>query len=185
MGPRPVSRTFEDTLSRTRCTTCGKGLAFDDWSSGNSRCTSCAHEPGAFGPAATFVRGPSPASARSEVAASSAAYERLLENVPDALIDELVAALELEAARTPVIGASSAVQEVLQEIGFGRSAKEMQWAAWGFAGGFAVNVVLAKYAQMASGASMSAFIVPMLVGGAVAGLTCAAIGWGVAKLRDR
>ena len=74
---------------------------------------------------------------------------------------------------------------MLQEIGFGRSAKEMQWAAWGFAGGFAVNVVLAKYAQMASGASMSAFLVPMLVGGAVAGLTCVAIGWGVAKLRDR
>ena len=142
--------------------------------------------PAASGPAATFVRGPSPAaSTRSQVAESAEAYERLLQNVPDELIDELVAALEAEAARTPIIGAPNAVQELLQEIGFGKSAREMQWAAWGFAGGFAVNVLLAKYAQMASSASMSAFIVPMLVGGGLAGTTCAAIGWGLAKLRDR
>ena len=74
---------------------------------------------------------------------------------------------------------------MLREIGFGKSAREVQWAAWGFAGGFAVNVVLAKYAQMASGASMAAFVIPMLAGGAIAGITCAAIGWGFAKLRDR
>lgn len=186
MEPRPVSRTFEDTLSRTRCAGCGKGLAFDDWSAGSSRCANCLRIPAASGPAATFVRGPSRASAsRSQAVESAEAYERLLANVPDELIDELVAALEAEAARTPVIGAPNPVQEVLQEIGFGRSAREMQWAAWGFAGGFAVNVALAKYAQMASGASMSAFLVPMLVGGGIAGITCAAIGWGFAKLRDR
>ena len=181
-----MSRTFEDTLSRTRCAGCGKGLAFDDWSTGSSRCATCLHIPAPSGPAATFVRGPSSAStAKSQAVESAEAYERLLANVPDELIDELVAALEAEAARTPVIGAPNPVQEVLQEIGFGRSAREMQWAAWGFAGGFAVNVALAKYAQMASGASMSAFLVPMLVGGGIAGITCAAIGWGFAKLRDR
>lgn len=181
-----MSSTFEDTLTRTRCASCGKGLAFDEWSSGNNRCTSCARVPTPSGPAATFIRGRSPASvARSQAAASAEAYERLLQNVPDELIDELVAALEAEAARTPVSGAPNPVQEVLREIGFGRSAREMQWAAWGFAAGFAVNVALAKYAQMASGASMSAFVVPMLAGGGIAGVTCAAIGWGFAKLRDR
>lgn len=116
------------------------------------------------------------------MAASADAYERMLENVPDALIDELVAALEAEAAKD---APKSPVHEVLDEIGFGRSAAETHWAAWGFAGGFAVNVALAKYAQMASGGSMAEFLAPMLLGGVVAGLTCAAIGWGLARLRVR
>ena len=181
-----MSRTFEDTLSRTRCAGCGKGLGFEDWSAGSSRCASCVGIPGASGPAATFARSSPPARAtRGNTPPSAETYERLLDSVPDELIDELVAALEAEAARTPQIGAPNPVQEVLQEIGFGRSAREMQWASWGFAIGFAVNVALAKYAQMASDASMSAFLAPMLAGGGIAGLTCAAIGWGFAKLRER
>lgn len=180
-----MSRTFEETVSRTRCAGCGKGLGFDDWSSGSSRCASCARAPAGSGPAATFVRTQSPAAARPAAAPSAEAYERLLESVPDELIDELVAALEAEAARTPRTDTPNPVQEMLQEIGFGRSAREMQWAAWGFALGFAANVAMAKYAQMASGASMATFVVPMLAGGAIAGATCAAIGWGFAKLRDR
>lgn len=32
---------------------------------------------------------------------------------------------------------------------------------------------------------MSQFMAPLLIGGVVAGITCAAIGWGLARLRDR
>lgn len=180
-----MSRVAEESLSRTRCNGCGKGLGFDEWSSGFDRCASCQRFPGASGPAATYVRGPGAGAAtRSQVAASAQAYGGLIDEVPDALIDELVAALEAEAQRRPAIGASP-VQDVLRETGFGRSAMEMHWAAWGFAGGFATNVALAKYAQMTSGASMGEFIGPMLLGGLVAGFTCAAIGWGLARLRER
>jgi hypothetical protein len=145
-------------------------------------------------PAATFVRGPQPAPratrARQQVAEEAAAYERLLDELPDELVDEIVAALEAEAARgdgpapTPA-PAQGAFQEVMQEIGFGRTPREWQWAAWGFAGGFAANVLLAKYAQMQTQSPMSQFVAPLLVGGLVAGVTCAAIGWGLARLRDR
>jgi hypothetical protein len=38
---------------------------------------------------------------------------------------------------------------------------------------------------MTSGGSMSEFAGPMLLGGVLAGLTCAAIGWGIARLRER
>ncbi|MEO8538610.1 MAG: hypothetical protein ABI577_02640, partial [bacterium] len=109
-------------------------------------------------------------------------YERMLDAVPDELIDELVAALEAEAARLPAT--KSPVREVFDEIGIGRSARERHWASWGFAGGFAANVAIAKYAQMATGAPFSQFIVPLLIGGVVAGLCCSAIGWGAAKLRE-
>lgn len=180
-----MSRVAEESISRARCNGCGKGLGFDEWSSGFDRCGSCNRFPGAASPAATYVRGPvAGVATRSQVAGSAQAYNRLIDNVPDALIDELVAALEAEAQRRPASGASP-VQDVLREIGFGRSATELQWAAWGFSGGFAANVALAKYAQMTSGASMGEFIGPMLLGGLVAGFTCAAIGWGLARLRER
>ena len=58
-------------------------------------------------------------------------------------------------------------------------------AAWGFAAGFAANVLVAKYAQMESASPMGQFIGPLLIGGLLAGATCAAIGWGFAKLRER
>ena len=110
-------------------------------------------------------------------------YEEMLDNLPDELIDELVAALEEEAARLPASPANP-VRGVLDELGIGRSMRERQWAAWGFAAGFGANVAIAKYAQMASGASMSEFVGPLMIGGVVAGVCCAAIGWGLAKLRE-
>lgn len=113
--------------------------------------------------------------------------ERMLDEIPEELIDELVAALEAEALRmgprqtTP----ASPLREVLDEFGVGRSPHEVAWTAWGFAIGFGGNVALAKYAQMSSGASFTSFIVPLFIGGVVAGAACAAIGWGLARLRDR
>jgi hypothetical protein len=171
-----------DTFVRTRCSSCLKVLSFEDFSAGGDQCRSCAPRPST----AEFVRGPRirRKNARNlEMAPRADDYERMLDGLPDALIDELVAALEAEAARLPDL-APNPVRGVLQELGVGRSAREKQWAAWGFAGGFAANVALAKYAQMASSSPMSDFIGPMLVGGGIAGVCCAAIGWGLAKLRE-
>ena len=173
-----------DTFVRTRCSSCARVLSFDDFSAGGDRCRACAGAPHA----AEFVRGPRIRRTNARNLARGRAeteddYERLLDGVPDELIDELVAALEAEAARLPASPANP-VRGVLDELGVGRSPRELQWAAWGFAGGFGANVVLAKYAQMSSSAPMSDFIGPLLIGGVVAGLCCAAIGWGLAKLRD-
>ena len=71
------------------------------------------------------------------------------------------------------------------DIGFGQASNELPWAIWGFAAGFTANVVVAKYAQMSSGATLGEFIPAFLFGGIVAGAACAGIGWGLAKLRDR
>jgi hypothetical protein len=176
----------EETLSRTRCRTCGRALSFDEWTSNGGHCDACAPVIGGYGPAATYVRGPARQAPRRELADESAAYERLLDELPDELVDELVAALEAEAERLAQEQAQpTLVRGVIEELGLGRSPREGQWAAWGFAGGFAANVMLAKYAQMESSAAMSQFIAPMLIGGVIAGLACAAIGWGAAKLKDR
>lgn len=173
-----------ETVARTRCASCGNGLPYEAWSRGRATCAACSSRHEA--PAAVYVRGPKPAGAQRQAAtgADAAAYERLLDEMPDELVDELVAALEAELARverkeTP----KTAVHEVLEDLGFNRSQGEFQWAAWGFAAGFAANVGLAKYAQMASGGSMAEFVAPMLIGGLVAGATCAAIAWGLAKLK--
>jgi hypothetical protein len=115
----------------------------------------------------------------------------MVDEIPDELIDELLAALEAEAGARQRTDAAAPTAEdtllhgVLDEIGIGRSPNQLPWTLWGFAGGFALNVVLAKYAQMTSGGSMSEFAGPMLLGGVLAGLTCAAIGWGIARLRER
>ena len=171
-----------DTFVRTRCSSCLKVLSFDDFSGGGDRCGSCA------GVTSTteFVRGPRIRRTNARNLPRQHEdddYERLLDHIPDELIDELVAALEAEAATLPPSPANP-VRGVLDELGLGRSAREKQWAAWGFAGGFAANVALAKYAQIASSAPMSDFIGPLLIGGVVAGLCCAAIGWGLARLRE-
>lgn len=182
---------MEETLARARCSDCGKGLKFEEWSKGGERCASCSRAARSGGPAAAFVRGPSrPAPAatpRAQIEAEYAAYERMLDEIPDELVDELVAALESEAERRQEAKSTpqEAFREVIEEIGFGRSPRELQWAAWGFAAGFALNVALAKYAQMTSGAAMSGFLAPLLLGGLVAGGACAAIGWGLARLRER
>ncbi len=179
-----------ETVARPRCVSCGRGLAYDAWSRGADTCEACARLARVSGPAATYVRGPAPARVPAPPPPStdpSAAYERILDQMPDELVDELVAALEAEVEKLEREKASpkSPVQDVLEEMGFGRSPRDWQWAAWGFAGGFAANVLLAKYAQMASGGSMSEFAGPLLIGGMVAGTTCAAIGWGFARLRTR
>lgn len=172
-----------DTFVRTRCSACGKVLSFEDFSAGGNSCLACVSRPTAESP--EFVRGPRVhrRNARNLPEHSKQSYEQFLDEIPDELIDELVAALEAEARKTP-LSPTSPMREVFDEIGIGRSPREVQWAAWGFAAGFGANVAIAKYAQMASGAAMGQFIGPLLVGGVVAGLCCAAIGWGLAKLRE-
>lgn len=164
-------------------------MPYEAWSRGAVRCDTCARMPKMDGPAATYVRGPmaSRAPAAPPRANDAVAYERILDEMPDELVDELVAALEAEVARMEAEKNAPAnpVQEVLRDLGFNRSPREWQWAAWGFAAGFGVNVLLAKYAQMASGGSMAEFAGPLLLGGMVAGLTSGTIGWGLAKLRER
>lgn len=164
-------------------------MPYEAWSRGAVRCDTCARMPKMDGPAATYVRGPmaSRAPAAPTRANDAAGYERILDEMPDELVDELVAVLEAEVERMEAEknAPASAVQEVLRDIGFNRSPREWQWAAWGFAAGFGLNVMLAKYAQMASGGSMAEFAGPLLLGGMVAGLTSGTIGWGLAKLRER
>lgn len=175
-----------ETLARTRCRACGNGLPYDAWSRGESTCAACSQR-GSEQPAAVYVRGPAaparrvPATREPDVED----YERLLDEMPDELVDELVAALEAEMARVERADVPrGAVHEVLTELGIGRGEGEWQWAAWGFAAGFAANVALAKYAQMSSGGAMGDFAAPLLIGGMVAGATCAAIAWGLARLRS-
>jgi hypothetical protein len=182
-----------ETFTRARCVSCGKGLPYEAWSHGQSACDNCLRLTRLAGPAATYVRGPAasraPAAQRPRAPAAAdaaAAYERALDEMPDELVDELVAALEaemdrIEREKTP----EGPVHEVLRELGFNRSQRDGQWAAWGFAAGFAANVVLAKYTQIASGGSMAEFAGPLLIGGIVAGATCSAIGWGLARLRGQ
>lgn len=177
-----------DAFARSRCALCGRGLGFDEWSEGGGLCVRCADGDGGHGPAAAYTRSPAigtPAG-RAAVTQEYVAYERMLDELPDELVEELIAALEAEAAITPARAAAgtSQVRELLTDIGFGSHSREGLWAAWGFAAGFAANVAIAKYAQVASGAPISQFVAPLLVGGVVAGAACGAIGWGLAKLRE-
>lgn len=170
-----------DTFVRTRCASCEKVMTFEDFSAGGKRCLDCSRIVRRKS-SPQYVRGPQQRPGIS-YDPDVESYERMLDSVPDELIDELVAALEAEAARMPT-APRSAVREVLDEIGVGQTIRGRQWAAWGFAAGFAGNVAIAKYAQMATGAPFSQFVVPLLIGGVVAGLCCSAIGWGVARLRE-
>lgn len=161
-----------------RCEACGARLAFEAWSEGQRRCRLC--EDLSASPAATFVRGPVVPPGRI---VHRGRPKPPPDPLPDELLDELVAALEAEAAA----GAGEprgALQELLEELRPGSSARELQWSAWGFAGGFGANLLVAKYAQMTTGAPTSEILAPLLVGGLVAGFACAAIGWGLAKLRE-
>lgn len=175
-----------DTFVRTRCSTCGKVLSFEDFSAGGNSCLGCSKSNARA--TTDFVRGPrihrrNARNRPQDHRALDDLGEDAFDDIPEELINELVAALEAEAARRP-LPAGNPVREVFDEIGIGRSSLEKQWIAWGFAGGFVANVVIAKYAQMSTGAPMGQFIGPMLLGGCVAGLCCAAIGWGFAKLRE-
>jgi hypothetical protein len=176
-----------DSVSvRARCTGCGRGLPFEEWQRGATECRTCAAAPVVTRRASQQAEPPTP------LATDYRAYNQMVDEIPDELIDELLAALEAEAdTRRSAESAAAGPREdtllvgVLDEMGFGRSPTELPWTLWGFAIGFALNVCLAKYAQMASGGPMGQFLAPMMVGGLLAGITCAAIGWGIARLRER
>jgi hypothetical protein len=184
---------MDEVLTRARCANCGQMLAFDDWKRGVDRCMGCRARRGAATVDGGIVRrnrGQRPPA----YATDYREHQRLLDEVPDELIDELVAALERESSSRPGLRTSRApggsvippaLREIVDEIGIGRDPRELPWAAWGFAIGFGANVVLAKYVQMSTGASFSSFVMPLLIGGLVAGGACAGIGWGLAKLRER
>lgn len=112
----------------------------------------------------------------------------MVDEVPDDLMEELARALNEEAnSREPIAGTEDAslLRGLAQELGLGRSKGEFQYAFLGFAGGFALNVGLMKYVQMSSGATLDAVFAPMFLGGLMTGGTCAVIGWGIAKLKER
>jgi hypothetical protein len=160
-----------ETIPRARCRACGRALLFADWRRGVERCAECERAA---------------APARPAAASDYRQHQRMLDEIPEELIEELVASLEAEAAKLEEGAApapASPLREVLEEFGLGRDGSELSWTAWGFAFGFGLNVALAKYAQMSSGASFGSFVVPLLIGGVVAGFACGAIGWGLARLR--
>lgn len=161
------------TANHTRCTACRRPLPFADWTTGRPLCQSCSRP---LGDLVREIQAP-PRTPAEE----AAAYERILDTMPDALMDELIAALEAEAQKLDQL---NPVAGVLTELDLGRTPRERRWAAWGFAAGFALNIAIAKWAQVASAAPLSEFLAPMLIGGLVAGTTCAAIGWGLARLRS-
>ncbi len=140
--------------------------------------------------ARTATKAPSPAPG-SGIArqAGTRAYRQMVDETPDSLIDELTRALESEASARQQQPANDASDDlfrgVAREAGFGTTRVEFAWATWGFCAGFAANVLLMKYVQMSMGAPLGAVIAPMIFGGLLAGATCAAIGWGIAKLRER
>lgn len=184
---------------RARCVGCGRGLGFEEWSRGLDRCPYCSKVPnraraGARREPPPQTRGRVEAPPARRAAAAPAPgpvddYGALLDEIPEDLLDELVEMLESEVASRPALAQklvkpapATAVAEVIDEIGIGHSVREWWWAAWGFAGGFAINIFVAKYAQMTTGTTMADMLAPLLIGGVVAGSACAVIGWGLAKL---
>jgi hypothetical protein len=126
-----------------------------------------------------------PASPIPQASADYRVYQEMLDDVPEELIDELVAAIHEEArAREKRSATRSPVRDVLDEIGVGQSPRELPWAIWGFVAGFSGNLAIAKYAQMNTSAPLSDFLAPMLLGGLLAGATCSAIAWAVVRLRE-
>src|SRR5215212_6821062 len=110
-----------DTFGRTRCASCEKVLSFEDFSAGGTRCLACSKQRR---PAQEFVRGPRrPEPVIGGYAEDDAEYERMLDSIPEELVDELVAALEAESARRSG-GPASQVAEVFEELGIGRSQHE-------------------------------------------------------------
>lgn len=172
---------MDGAFSSARCLACGRGLAFEEWRAGLDRCRACRYRP----------RRPVAAPAEP----TPVAYVELVDDVSDELLAELVALLEEETGRrrdgvpapppAPPPPEPSLLARFLTDVFGTPSERETQWAAWGFALGFAGNVALAKAAQMASGAPVTEMVVPILLGGATAGGVCALIGWGLARLRDR
>lgn len=169
---------MERASVRARCASCGKGLSFADWSRGDDRCASCAPPPQPPGGPA-YVRGP-----RVDLRSEPSEFERILDQLPDELVQELVRALEAESGASRPPRPRLLMEDLVDELAHGRSPREVSWAVWGFVAGFGLNVVVAKTAQVSSGAPMSEFVLPLAIGGLVAGGTAAAIGWGLARLFD-
>lgn len=174
--------------SKTRCASCARALGFEDWSAGKGRCSRCL-DRGDFAPPGGRVhtRAPSPA-ALTPQPSGYRAYQRMVDQVPDELMEELARALdEEETIRKSITPGpdDSLFRGVAQELQLGRSRAEFQYAFLGFASGFAANVGLMKYVQMSSGATLDAVFAPMFLGGLMTGATCAVIGWGIAKLKER
>jgi hypothetical protein len=116
------------------------------------------------------------------------AYQRMVDDVPEDLMDELARALgeeAIERQQQTSDDGGSLLRGVAQDLQLGRTKAEFQWAFFGFTGGFVANVALMKYVQMASGATFDAVFAPMFLGGLMTGGTCAVIGWGIAKLKER
>jgi len=166
----------DEVAVRARCSSCSQPLGFSDWSRGVDQCPVCVASARDVRASAVFI---------PEASADYRSYEQLLDDVPEELVDELIAAIQEEArVREMRRSNPSPVREVLDEIGVGQSPRELPWAIWGFVAGFAGNLAIAKYAQMASGSPLSDFLAPMLLGGLVAGATCSAIAWAVVRLRE-
>ena len=172
----------------TRCSACARGLSFQDWSAGKGRCASC-QQRGESAPPGGRIHTRTPSVAPSVASRSGyRAYQRMVDDVPDELMDELARALgeeAIERQRQTPDDAASLLRGVAQDLQLGRTRAEFQWAFFGFTGGFAANVALMKYVQMASSASFDAVFAPMFLGGLMTGGTCAVIGWGIAKLKER
>ncbi|GBD22403.1 hypothetical protein HRbin29_00033 [bacterium HR29] len=168
---------MDDVAVRARCALCGRGLTFEEWQAGRQRCSSCR------------AAGRAPASSGAE--APPIDYTQLLDEVSDDLLNELLALLDEEqvrrrSSREPVLPPEpTPLARFLSDVFGPPSPREQSWAAWGFALGFAANVLLAKLAQAESGAPLADIVVPMLLGGATAGGIGALIGWALARLRDR
>lgn len=153
---------------------CRRPLPFEEWSRGEIECRACAapalRAAGSIGPPPVI---------------DYRTNDQMLDEVPPELIEELVAAIEAEASARRRQGAlPSPVQGVIDEIGLGRSPRELPWATWGFVAGFAINLAIAKYAQVTTAAPLHDFLGPMVLGGLLAGTTCAAIAWGIVRLRE-
>ncbi|MFN0146818.1 MAG: hypothetical protein ACKVT1_09920 [Dehalococcoidia bacterium] len=183
---------MDEVVTRSRCAACGRRMPFDDWKRGASDCASC-RRPEAAAPFPAMTAPPRPQPARAAQPADYRQHQRLLDDIPEGLIDELVEALERETAsrsgaapgKSPSPPMVPAIKEFVQELGIGTDPRELTWAAWGFAAGFGGNLILAKYVQMTNGASFSSFVVPLLLGGIVSGTACAGIAWGFTRLRAR
>ena len=121
---------MERASVRARCVSCGKGLPFAEWAQGRNRCASCVPRDRQQPPRPAYVPGP-----RIDVRSEPSEFERILDQLPDELVEELARALEAEsgAARRP--GPRALVDDLADELALGRSPREVSWALWGFATG--------------------------------------------------
>ena len=175
-----------------RCEVCANGLDFESWAAGTTTCRRCATAGPRIdyvvGPELDRVVGPGPPESAPVPAPALDEENAWLSELPpemfDEIADELLRKEREPAGRAAEEAPRSGIQQLLSEMDLSSSARATRWAAWGFAGGFAGNAAVAKYAQMTTEASMSDFVAPMVIGGLVAGATAAVIAWGAAKLRE-